>query len=289
LTILRRVAGAEAEDWETLRYSTDYRNPDTGFTLPQLTPKHFSFNSHLGACPACHGLGTELICDADLMIPDRDKSLAEGAIAPWTKAAKRMQSYYQGVLGSLAREYKVSLETPYRDLPEAFHEVLAHGTGDRVISFAWGESGKRDKIEKPFEGLVASLQRLYDTTDSEFTRQRIRQYMSRRTCSVCQGARLKPEILAVTIGNDFSNGVNLGGAPGAIASGAESKDPANPEKTPPENLRDPSTALRPPFRLRFAQDDAVLDVISSRRLTLSALAVRPAPRGLSREARSFSR
>src|SRR5205814_1159176 len=94
-------------------------------------------------------------------------------------------------------------ETPYRDLPEKFQNALCHGTGDRVIAFSWGENGKREKVEKPFEGLVASLQRLYDTTESEFTRQRVRQYMSRRTCSVCNGARLKPEILAVTVSADF--------------------------------------------------------------------------------------
>jgi excinuclease ABC subunit A len=211
LVILRRVGSTEPEEWEALRYSTDFSNPDTGFTLPQLTPKHFSFNSHFGACPACHGLGTESVCDPDLIIPDREKSLADGAIVPWAKAAKRMQSYYTGVLTSLAKEYKVSLETPYRELPEKFQNALCLGTGDRKIAFSWGENGQREKIEKPFEGLVASLQRLYDTTDSEFTRQRIRQYMSRRTCSACGGARLKPEILAVTVRSD---GLGEGGVLG---------------------------------------------------------------------------
>ncbi|HEX8295406.1 MAG TPA: excinuclease ABC subunit UvrA [Chthoniobacteraceae bacterium] len=204
LVILRRIEGVDPEQWETLRYSTDYSNPETGFTLPQLTPKHFSFNSHFGACPACHGLGTELICDPDLMIPDREKSLSGGAVAPWAKANKRMQSYYVGVLTSLAREYKVSLETPFGELPAEFQEALARGTGERAIAFSWGETGKREKVEKPFEGLVASLQRLYDSTDSEFTRQRIRQYMTRHTCTVCKGARLKPAILAVTLGDEQS-------------------------------------------------------------------------------------
>ncbi|MGB8168070.1 MAG: excinuclease ABC subunit UvrA [Chthoniobacteraceae bacterium] len=211
IVILRRVEGAEPEQWETIRYSTDYSNPDTGFSLPQLTPKHFSFNSHFGACPACHGLGTEAVVDPDLVIPDREKSLAEGAIVPWAKAAKSMQSYYTGVLTSLAKEYRVSLETPYRDLPEKFQTALCHGTGDRVVAFSWGENGKREKVEKPFEGLVAALHRLHDTTESEFTRQRVRQYMSRRTCSVCNGARLKPEILAVTVRSD---GLGEGGVLG---------------------------------------------------------------------------
>ena len=203
LMVLRQGAGAaEAQVWEELRYSTDFSNPDTGFTLPPLTPKHFSFNSHLGACPACHGLGTELVCDADLMIPDREKSLAQGAVAPWAKANKRMQSYYTGVLTSLARAYRVSMDRPYGELPEAFQQALCSGSGERLVEFSWGENGKRETVEKPFDGLVASVQRLYETTDSELSRQRIRQYMSRRTCSVCQGARLKPEILAVTVGVD---------------------------------------------------------------------------------------
>ena len=202
LVVLRRVGEAMPEQWEELKYSIDYSNPETGFTLPQLTPKHFSFNSHYGACPICHGLGTEQVCDAELIIPDPDKSLAAGAVAPWAKAGKRMQGYYNGVLESLAREYHVSMDAPYRELSEKFQQALCFGTGERVVTLSWGENGKRTKVEKPFDGMVAALQHLYDTTDSEFTRQRIRQYMSRRTCSACQGARLKPEILAVTIRSD---------------------------------------------------------------------------------------
>ena len=216
LVVLRRMEGAEPERWEEHKYSTDFSNPDTGFTLGQLTPKHFSFNSHFGACPECHGLGTELVCDADLIIPDREKSLADGAVAPWAKANKRMQGYYTGVLASLAKEFKVSMETPYAELPEPFHEALCHGTGGRAIAFAWGENGKREKVEKPFEGVCASLQHLYETTDSELSRQRIRQYMSRRTCAACNGARLKPEILAVTVaGNCGSRIAHCGLAEGA--------------------------------------------------------------------------
>ena len=202
LVVLRRQGdGAEEKSLE-MKYSTDFSNPETGYTLAQLTPRHFSFNSHLGACPVCHGIGTELFCDADLMIPDVEKSLSEGAVAPWAKAGKRMQGYYSGVLESLAKEYRVSLDTPYRDLPAEFQNALCYGTGDRAITMNWGENGKRATVEKPFDGLVASLQRLYDSTESEFSRQRIRHYMSRRTCSTCNGARLKPEILAVTVRSD---------------------------------------------------------------------------------------
>jgi excinuclease ABC subunit A len=226
LVVLRQREGAA--EWEALKYSTDFSNPDTGYTLPQLTPKHFSFNSHLGACPACHGLGTELVCDADLMIPDREKSLAQGAVAPWAKANKRMQSYYTGVLSSLARAYRVSMDRPYEDLPETFQQALCYGTGERAIEFSWGENGKRESVTKPFDGLVAAVQHLYDTTESELSRQRIRQYMSRRTCSVCQGARLKPEILAVTVAGNCGL---------QIADRGSEEPSANPQSA----IRDPQS------------------------------------------------
>jgi excinuclease ABC subunit A len=198
LKVLARTA-EEPEEWEERPFSTDFANPETGFTLPQLTPKHFSFNSHLGACPACQGLGSEAFIDPDLVVPHKERSLSEGAVMPWAKAAKRMQQYYVGVLESVSQAYKVSPRTPWEELPEVFRNAVLFGTGDRTIEMHWGEDSRRSTVTKPFEGVVAQLQQLYETTESELSRQRIRQYMSRRTCSVCQGARLRPEILAVTI------------------------------------------------------------------------------------------
>jgi excinuclease ABC subunit A len=185
--------------WTTLNFSTSFSDPDTGFTLPSLTPRHFSFNSHLGACDACQGLGSEQYVDGDLLVPDQDISLGEGAIAPWAKANKRMQGYYQGVLSSLCRAFKVKMETRWRDLPETFQSAVLHGTGDREIEIGWGEGSKREAVKKPFEGVAAHLQHLYETTDSELSRHRIRAYMGKRVCRVCKGARLRPEILAVTL------------------------------------------------------------------------------------------
>ncbi|MDQ3623555.1 MAG: excinuclease ABC subunit UvrA [Verrucomicrobiota bacterium] len=199
LSILWRVEESGAESWEQIKYSTDFSNPKTGYTLAPLTPKHFSFNSHLGACPYCHGLGTELVCDAELIVPDPDKSLADGAVAPWAKTNKRMQKYYAGVLESVARALKISVEIPWKEVPETLRAAVLFGTGNRAIEMKWGEAAKKTVVTKPFEGVVPQLQHLYETTDSEFTRQRIRQFMSRRTCSACGGARLKPEILGVTI------------------------------------------------------------------------------------------
>ena len=195
------AGGCEPEpQWTEHRFSTDFTNPETGFTIPQLTPKHFSFNSHLGACPLCHGIGTEQVCDPELMVPDPQKSLEQGAVLPWARAVKRMQKYYAGLLGSLARAFKAPTDVPFADLPERFKQALFFGTGSRAVEISWGDATRRSKVSKPFEGMVAQLQRLYDESASELTRNRIRAYMSRRPCAACQGARLKPEILAVTIG-----------------------------------------------------------------------------------------
>src|SRR5204862_1445737 len=186
------------EEWEEQRYSTDYGNVETGFTLGELTPKHFSFNSHLGACPACHGLGTQLVCDPDLMIFDPDKTLAKGAITPWRRGTKRMQAYYRHLQTALVKHFHVDEDVPFRDLPEQFKNALYFGTNGTPIEMNFSDDGER-KVAKPFEGLVPQMQRLYEQTQSEFTRNRIRSFMTREPCNICHGARLRPEILAVTI------------------------------------------------------------------------------------------
>ena len=186
------------DEWEELRYSTDYGNPETGFTLGELTPKHFSFNSHLGACPACHGLGTQLVVDPDLMISDPAKSIAEGAITPWRRGTKRMQAYYRQLQGALVKHFQVDEDVPFADLPNEFKNALYFGTNGHPVEMSFGGNGEK-LVTKPFEGLVPQMQRLYEQTESEFTRNRIRSFMARVPCKVCKGARLKPEILAVTI------------------------------------------------------------------------------------------
>ena len=205
-----RTSNAQPGDaWEEIRYSTDYGNPETDFSLGQLTPKHFSFNSHLGACPACHGLGTQLICDPELMVTDTSKSLAEGAVVPWRRGTKRMQAYYRGLQTALVRHFDVADNIPFEDLPEKFKEALYFGTGDRPIEMNFGGNGRGAKTARPFEGLLPQLQRLYEDTQSEFTRSRIRAFMNRAPCSTCNGSRLKPEILAVTIRNQSDQELNI--------------------------------------------------------------------------------
>ncbi|HEY3601454.1 MAG TPA: excinuclease ABC subunit UvrA [Chthoniobacterales bacterium] len=207
LVVLRQ---ATAGEWEEIRYSTDYGNPETNFSLGQLTPRHFSFNSHLGACPACHGLGTQLVADPDLMVTDPTKSLAEGAIVPWRRGTKRMQAYYRGLQNALVRHFRVSDGVPFAELPEAFKNALYFGTGDQAIEMSFGGNGRgATKTARPFEGLLPQLERLYEQTESEITRSRIRAFMNRSACSVCHGARLKPEILAVTITEESGRELNI--------------------------------------------------------------------------------
>jgi excinuclease ABC subunit A len=198
-----------AGEWEELRYSTDYGNAETGFTLDELTPRHFSFNSHLGACPACHGLGTQLVCDPELMISDPGKTLAEGAVTPWRRGTKRMQTYYRHLLGALVKHFRVDEDVPFAELPEQFKEALYFGTGDQPIEMSFSSNGRSSKTVRPFEGLVPQMQRLYEETESEFTRNRIRAFMTREPCKVCGGARLKPEILAVTVKDRRGRELNI--------------------------------------------------------------------------------
>jgi excinuclease ABC subunit A len=141
-------------------------------------------------------LGTQLVIDPDLMISDQTKTIAEGAITPWRRGTKRMRAYYQKLQGALVKHFRINEDVPFGDLPEQFKTALYFGTNGTPIKMGFGGNGEK---ERPFEGLVPQMQRLYEQTESEFTRSRIRAFMTRETCKVCHGARLKPEILAVTI------------------------------------------------------------------------------------------
>ena len=193
--VLYQVAGAPPDAWEERPFSTDFCNPGTGFTMPRLTPRHFSFNSHLGACPACQGIGTEPFCDPELLV-DQELSLAKGAIRPWRTPDKRMGNYYRMVLEALCEATGASPEMKFRDLPEAFKSQLFHGTNGLVPSS--GADGKASQT-KPFEGLVRMVERQMETTASELKKNRLKAFFARKACTSCGGARLRPEILGVTI------------------------------------------------------------------------------------------
>jgi excinuclease ABC subunit A len=201
LVTLHQPGGdAASNKWtETLHSNRNY-SPATGKSFEPLTPKHFSFNSPAGACPVCHGLGQKLVFDEELVVPDPEKSLEQGAVLPWRRGGKRMVVYYKSMLRGLADHYQQSLETPYKSLPEDFKRVLMRGSGETEIDFNFWRAGKMSKIRRPFEGVVPNLERLYQESESEFTRNRLKGFMSPQFCDACRGQRLKPEILAVTIG-----------------------------------------------------------------------------------------
>src|SRR5207248_3713984 len=210
LSILREAkpSNGGSDQWEERPYSTNYSADGSDFSLGELTPRHFSFNSHLGACPACHGLGTQLVVDPELMISDHAKTLAEGVITPWRRGTKRMRAYYRHLQDALTKHFHVNEDVPFANLPDAFKAALYFGTNDEPIEMPFAGNNEK-KIRKPFEGLVPQMQRLYEQTQSEFTRNRIRAFMAREACKICGGARLKPEILAVTIKGREGREVNI--------------------------------------------------------------------------------
>ena len=201
LVALHQPGGSEQPNvWtETLHSNRNY-SPATGMSFEPLTPKHFSFNSPAGACAVCHGLGQKLVFDEGLVVPDADKSLEQGAVLPWRRGGKRMVVYYKSLLRGLAAHYQQSLETLYKNLPDDFKRVLMHGSGETEIEFGFWRAGKLSKIKRTFEGVIPNLERLYQESESEFTRNRLKGFMSPQFCDACGGQRLKPEILAVTIG-----------------------------------------------------------------------------------------
>jgi excinuclease ABC subunit A len=170
--------------------------PVCGFGFPPLTPQMFSFNNPLGACAECGGLGTKMYFDPGLIVPDPDLSLREGAIAPW---ANRNTLYFQQMLDSLATHYQFDIYTPFRELPEHVKNILLYGSGDEEIQFYFDRDDRRHFYRRPFEGAIPNLSRRYRETDSSYSRETIERFMNIMACPQCNGARLRPEALAVKI------------------------------------------------------------------------------------------
>lgn len=168
-----------------------------GISYPKFTPASFSFNSPQGACPKCDGLGSITEFDPDLIIPDHELSLREGAVAVW---ANRNSVYFSEFLDAITKHYRVDIYAPFKDLPDRFKHALIHGSGDEEITFYFERSHRRFTYKRPFEGLIPNLQRRYMETDSHQMREEIKQYMNFRPCPACNGERLKPESRSVKIG-----------------------------------------------------------------------------------------
>ncbi|MDD2459475.1 MAG: excinuclease ABC subunit UvrA [Kiritimatiellia bacterium] len=173
--------------------------PDCALSFEELKPRAFSFNSPFGACPTCAGLGAQLVFDEDLVVPDKSLSLAEGAIHAWRHGGFRMVVYYKHLLKAVAAAYGIDMDTPYSELPEAFRQVLLHGSGDEPVTLRFWMRGAWRKTEKPYEGVLPSLTRRYSESEFDEVREKLRQYMSRQLCPDCRGARLRPEARACTV------------------------------------------------------------------------------------------
>ncbi|WP_127089402.1 excinuclease ABC subunit UvrA [Aquabacter cavernae] len=177
-------------------FSEKFACPVSGFTIPEIEPRLFSFNNPFGACPACDGLGVEQTIDPDLVVPDRSRTLKQGAIAPW---AKSTSPYYGQTLNALAKHYDFKLTTPFSDLPERAKEVILFGSGTDEITFAYDDGLRAYETTKTFEGIVRNLDRRWRETESDWAREEISKYFSTVPCATCHGFRLKPEALAVKV------------------------------------------------------------------------------------------
>ena len=181
---------------ERIVFSAKFACPVSGFTIPEIEPRLFSFNNPFGACPKCGGIGSEQKIDADLVVPDPKLSLRKGAVAPW---ARSTSPYYMQTLEALGKAYKFRLDVAWESLPKVARDVILFGTDDEAVKFSYDDGLRAYDVKKPFEGVVRNLERRYLETESEWAREEIGRYMSATPCTACKGFRLKPEALAVKI------------------------------------------------------------------------------------------
>ncbi|WP_299651522.1 excinuclease ABC subunit UvrA [uncultured Jannaschia sp.] len=182
---------------ERTTFSEKFACPVSGFTIPEIEPRLFSFNAPFGACPVCDGLGMELFFDERLIVPDVTLSLAKGAIAPWSKTKS---PYFTQTINSIAKHYGFDTKAAWKDLPEKVQRVFLRGSGSEKIKFRYDENGRIYEVSRVFEGVIPNMERRYRETDSAWVREEFERYQNNRPCGACEGYRLRPEALAVKIG-----------------------------------------------------------------------------------------
>ena len=185
-----------ADTGEQTIFSAKFACPVSGFTIPEIEPRLFSFNNPFGACPSCDGLGTKLYIDPDLVVHDPRRSLAEGAVSPWSHSSSQ---YYTQTLESIARHFRRSMHTAWQDLPEKMRRTILHGSDGEPIKMTYDDGLRKYTTERPFEGVLPNMERRFRETDSAWIKEELGRYQSAKTCEVCSGNRLKPEALAVKI------------------------------------------------------------------------------------------
>ncbi|MCA0926884.1 excinuclease ABC subunit UvrA [Ruegeria profundi] len=183
-------------DPERITFSENFACPVSGFTIPEIEPRLFSFNAPFGACPDCDGLGVELFFDERLVVPDQTLKLYDGALAPWRKGKS---PYFLQTIEAIARHYEFDKNTPWKDLPEKVQQVFLRGSGDEEIQFRYDEGGRVYQVTRNFEGVIPNMERRYRETDSAWIREEFERYQNNRPCGTCHGYRLRPEALAVKI------------------------------------------------------------------------------------------
>ena len=181
------------------KYSEHFACVDCGINFEELTPRMFSFNAPQGACPECNGIGSKMEIDPDLIVPDKTLSLNQGAIAPWSKSSKR-ENYYFQMLQAVSKHFEFSMDTPFNELDKKYQDILLYGCKEK-IAFNFKRRNKSYMVNRKFEGVIPRMERLYLETKSNYSRKYISKFMADRKCHVCDGKRLRPEVLAVTVGD----------------------------------------------------------------------------------------
>ncbi|ALI54651.1 excinuclease ABC subunit UvrA [Celeribacter marinus] len=196
IAILETAPKDDAEP-ERITFSENFACPVSGFTIPEIEPRLFSFNAPFGACPTCDGLGMELFFDERLVVPDAALKVADGAIAPWRKGKT---PFFLQTIEALAKHYEFDAKTPWKDLPAHVQQVFLYGSGTEEIPFRYDEGGRVYEVTRSFEGVVPNMERRYRETDSNWVREEFERYQNNRACGACGGYRLREEALAVKIG-----------------------------------------------------------------------------------------
>ncbi|MGZ5879887.1 MAG: excinuclease ABC subunit UvrA, partial [Croceibacterium sp.] len=197
LTLAEGLAVAEnADSGERTVFSARFACPVSGFSIEEIEPRLFSFNAPQGACPSCDGLGVKMFFDPEMVVPDDRLSLAEGAIAPWADSSGQ---YYMQTLESIAKHFKVKMSVPWRDLPKKVRDLVLYGSGGESIAMRYDDGIRQYQTTKPFEGVIPNLDRRWKETDSSWVREELERFQHESKCETCNGARLKPEALAVKI------------------------------------------------------------------------------------------
>jgi excinuclease ABC subunit A len=204
---------------EVMTFTTSYANPRTGYLMEKLTPQHFSFNTNVGACPTCEGVGSRMAPDPGLIVPDVELSLKDGAVKSWWARNPKLKLIQQLSIEALAKHFGVSMEAPFKSLPKPFKDALFHGSGKEAIATGWATSANKRSLANTYEGLLNEAKRLHENAESEALRTQITRFMNPLPCPACEGRRLRKESLAVKLSSLFV-------VPGSSLSATKNQEPA---------------------------------------------------------------